>query len=87
VDRSEADPVEGIADFDGRRWFRGTHADGNMWSIYKDVSGDRLDECVPVTPVPTWLIEKLFNAQEVPVWADTINDIENWLNDHEGAQK
>jgi hypothetical protein len=87
VDRSEADPVEGIAYFGGRRWFRGTHADGNMWSIYKDVSGDRLDEAVPVAFVPTWLIEKLFNAQEVPVWADTIRDIENWLNDHEEARR
>jgi hypothetical protein len=89
VDRSEADPVEGIADFDGSRWFRSTHADGNTWSIYRDVSGDRLDEAVPVTPVPTWLIETLIgHGGYAPRGLEgLIDDIRDWLENHKEARR
>lgn len=56
-------------------------------SICEDEADDRLDEAVPLTAVPTELIDRLLSADEVPVWADVVEDIARWLDDHEGGAR
>ncbi len=56
-------------------------------SIWERFGTDRLTECVPLTAVPTVLLERLYDASPDSYGRanTTIHDIEQWVVDHEEA--
>jgi hypothetical protein len=78
-------PVRGVADFfDSKgRWMSFVTGD----TIWEDTPGDRLDEAVPLTAVPTELLERLYAATDWESALDARHGIERWTINHEAGAR
>lgn len=57
------------------------------WTIAPTTPQDRLTECVPLTAVPTQLLERLIDADDWDILSDIHYDLEQWVVDHQEAQR
>jgi ribosomal protein L21E len=80
------DPVEGLAFLDDKapRRMRTFARDRGIW---EDEEDDRLDEAVPLTAVPTELLDRLYGADDWDVLSDARHDMEQWTSDHEDGAR